>query len=332
VARKKKTPLEPDPDTVHARITPLECKSCFSHRAGILKDGRAQCADCGEIYDIKTFEPPDPQPLPVSVPDNIEPQQSAKSKELETKRRKTKADYRAEIDVAPPPELPAVRAAIDDIMGTGAVGIRKAQRLALNSARAYMDGLVDYWRQDTEFLRDLTESKDRQSRASALFARRWRPKFLAWLCVSCNMTISMRSARVDQCTVYAHIGKDREFAGQVERAKAIAIDLLEAQVWSRCVEGDLEPIHYMGVVVDYVRKFDSRLQIELLRAKRPGDFKTPGVNVNLGVRGDVFILTEEQRHVLMEINREWLETTPIPQIGGEQPQQLTNGDHGEANH
>jgi hypothetical protein len=61
----------------------------------------------------------------------------------------------------------------------------------------------------------------------------------------------------------------------------------------------------MGVVVDYVRKFDSRLAIELLRANRPNKFKTPGgANVNVATKGDVFVLTEEQRHELMEINRE----------------------------
>jgi hypothetical protein len=59
----------------------------------------------------------------------------------------------------------------------------------------------------------------------------------------------------------------------------------------------------MGVVVDYVRKFDSKLQIERLRAKRPETFKTPGVNVNVGVKGDVFVLTEEQRHILMDYKR-----------------------------
>ena len=52
-----------------------------------------------------------------------------------------------------------------------------------------------------------------------------------------------------------------------------------------------------------MRKFDSRLQVEMLRALRPDKFKTAGVNVNLATRGDVFVLTEDQRHELQEINR-----------------------------
>ena len=63
----------------------------------------------------------------------------------------------------------------------------------------------------------------------------------------------------------------------------------------------------MGVVVGYVRKFDSKLQIEMLRAYRPDRFKTPGTQVNIGTKGDVFVLTEEQRHELQAINRRRIE-------------------------
>ena len=87
----------------------------------------------------------------------------------------------------------------------------------------------------------------------------------------------------------------------------------------------------MGVQVGYIRKFSDKLQIEMLRAYRPDRFKTAGVNVNVGTRGDVFVLTEEQRHELMRINREWLLTAPIHENGESrsatpEPQQLTNGE------
>jgi hypothetical protein len=69
----------------------------------------------------------------------------------------------------------------------------------------------------------------------------------------------------------------------------------------------------MGVVVGYIRKFDSKLQIEMLRAYKPERFKTPATQVNVGMKSDVFVLTEEQRHELMRINREFLENTPVNQ-------------------
>ena len=84
----------------------------------------------------------------------------------------------------------------------------------------------------------------------------------------------------------------------------------------------------MGEPVGYVRKFDSRLQIELLRAYKPDTFKTPGTQVNIAARNGVFVLTEEQRKELQRINREWLETAPIEKSHGgtDQPQQLTDGE------
>jgi hypothetical protein len=62
--------------------------------------------------------------------------------------------------------------------------------------------------------------------------------------------------------------------------------------------------------VGYIRKFSDKLQIEMLRAYRPDRFKTPGVQVNIGAKGDIFVLSEEQRHELQAINREFLLTSP----------------------
>ncbi len=62
----------------------------------------------------------------------------------------------------------------------------------------------------------------------------------------------------------------------------------------------------------------------------PERFKTTGTNVNIGTRGDVFVLTEEQRHELIRINREWLlDPTTLPaerRSATEQPQRLTDGE------
>jgi hypothetical protein len=87
----------------------------------------------------------------------------------------------------------------------------------------------------------------------------------------------------------------------------------------------------MGVVVDYVRKFDSRLQVEMLRALRPATFKTPGTQVNIGTKGDVFVLTEEQRHELQAINRKRIERMnaelPASHGGTLEQGRLTNGNN-----
>jgi hypothetical protein len=111
---------------------------------------------------------------------------------------------------------------------------------------------------------------------------------------------------------YYHRKHDSEFAKQWDEAREYGIEMLHARVCQRALEGDVEPVFHLGVPVAYVRKFDTRLQIELLRAYRPDKFKTPGTQVNIGTKGDIFVLTEEQRHELQRINREWLESTPPP--------------------
>jgi hypothetical protein len=108
--------------------------------------------------------------------------------------------------------------------------------------------------------------------------------------------------------VYRHREQDRDFRAMWEQAQEQALDLLHARVWQRSLEGDLEPVWFMGVPVGYIRKFSDKLQIELLRAWKPDRFKTAGVNVNIAARGDVFTLTEEQRAELKAINRQWLLT------------------------
>ena len=66
--------------------------------------------------------------------------------------------------------------------------------------------------------------------------------------------------------VYNHRKDDPEFAKQWDEAVEEALDVLHARVWHRCLEGDLEPVHYVGAVVGYIRKLDTKLQVEMLRA------------------------------------------------------------------
>jgi hypothetical protein len=66
----------------------------------------------------------------------------------------------------------------------------------------------------------------------------------------------------------------------------------------------------------------------MLRAYRPDKFKTAGVNVNVATRGDVFVLSEEQRHELQAINRRRIERLNAGEVPGGTAayQQLTQGE------
>ena len=217
---------------------------------------------------------------------------------------------------------------VEQAIAAGPAGLRNAQRIALRYARRYQEEAADEWKLETEWLK----SFDAVHRARAKYARVWRPRFLAALSMCHSPELAARHARISCQMAYYHRKHDPQFAAQWEEARDHAVEMLHARVFQRCLEGDLEPIMYMGEPVGYIRKFCDKLQIEMLRAWKPDRFKTPGTQVNIGTRGDVFVLTEEQRHELMRINREYLMTTPIPiddppsDSVTPQPPQLTNGD------
>jgi hypothetical protein len=258
------------------------------------------CLDCDNLYPchFRHVESPD---------DKTEPSESPKSKELRTKNKKTILDYRAEIPVAVRPNAQFNERLVEVALAQGPAGIRQAQRIALKYARQFAQEAEDRWRRVTPWLAaKQSDTSDFRARSGARFALAWRPKFLAALSMTRAPTLAARFAKITRDTAYAHRKQDAEFAQQWEDAQEEAVELLHARTFQRAIEGDCEPILYMGVPVAYVRKFSDKLQIEMLRAYRPDTFKTAGVNVNLGVKGDVFVLSEEQRHKLIEINREFL--------------------------
>jgi hypothetical protein len=208
----------------------------------------------------------------------------------------------------PVPEIGFGTRALDQVIAAGPTGLRRAQRTALRHAKRHLEEAADSWKLETEWLK----SFDAIHSARARYALVWRPRFLAALSMCHSPELAARHTRISCQMAYYHRKHDPEFAKQWDEAREYGIEMLHARAFQRSVEGDLEPIVYMGVVVGYVRRFDSRLQIEMLRAHRPDKFKTAGVAVNIGTRGDVFVLSEEQRHELQRINREYLLTAPVP--------------------
>src|SRR4030095_14363227 len=125
-----------------------------------------------------------------------------------------------------------------------------------------------------EFLKRWANSPDSHNRARARYAFVWRPRFLAALSMTHCVQLSCRSCKSIRWMAYAHRESDPEFARQWDQAIEDALELLHSRVWQRSLEGDLEPVWFMGVPVGYIRKFSDKLQIELLRAWKPDRFKT----------------------------------------------------------
>jgi hypothetical protein len=302
----------------------LECLSCYSHRAIVLntEPPRARCADCSKTYSIHYEKPLGS----LALTDNEENREELPK----TRQRKTKADYRAEITPAPPlsaQELGPNTLFMQEVIKATPEQIAKAEHIALKYSAKFGQEFEASWFLETDWLTKLKSVHRVRARA----ALRWRPKFLAALAIGRTMVFACKAANVAYNTAKYHRAQDRQFDEQCLAAMDYAGELLEARAFQRALEGDVEPIVYMGVVVGHVRKFDSRLQIELLRAYRPDKFKSPGTNVNIATKSDVFVLTEEQRHELMRINREFLESHPPPEtakghIIHVNTEQLTNGE------
>ena len=98
-------------------------------------------------------------------------------------------------------------------------------------------------------------NSDSPSHAYARDALRWRPRFLANYPILNNLSLAARAANTTKQTVNVHRNTDKQFAELVAEAKENAIDLLEAVHWRRAMEGDIEPVFYMGVPVAYIHKY-----------------------------------------------------------------------------
>jgi hypothetical protein len=130
--------------------------------------------------------------------------------------------------------------------------------------------------------------------------------------MSASKVMSCRKAKVGHSTVDYHLKNDPDFAEQAEAAKAYAIDLLHTRAMQRAIEGDCEPVYWQGIEVGHVRKFDSRLQIEMLRAYMPDKFKTPGAGqINVDTGDKILAMDEDLRAKLIAAHREAILAEPV---------------------
>jgi hypothetical protein len=156
-------------------------------------------------------------------------------------------------------------------------------------------------------------------RARARAAMRWRPRFLKTLAMSFNWTDALRAAHVCFNTVRAHERNDPEFAAQLKAAEQEGAELLHSVCLKSAIEGNVEPVFFQGQIVGYIRKYDSRMQIELLRAHMPNLFKTTGSHAVVPISGDNnkgIVCDAEERAKLVALRREALEAMNPKQIEG----------------
>ena len=166
---------------------------------------------------------------------------------------------------------------------------------------------------ETRYLKQLKATH----RARARAAMRWRPRFLKALAMSCSLTLALRAAKVCYNTVRAHERNDPEFAAQLKEAEEEGAQLLHAVCFQAALQGELQPVYWQGQIVGHIKKYDSRLRIEMLRAHMPHLFKTPGSHAPV-IRSDNnnkgMIMTPERQDELIRLRREALEAMKLPEF------------------
>ncbi len=281
-----------------SRRTPLQCPRCSSYNAELLhtKQGvKACCLDCDTIYSVKYRQ--------------VERQESDDDEEEDftPKKRKTKADKIEPVPAPDPKELGFNAVVLEEIIRGGPGQLKKAEQKARRLAKLYGEEFDAKWFLETTWLKQM----DSAHRARARYALQWRPHFLAALALSRSPRLAARAAHISPMTAYFHRRNDPDFAEQWEEAQSHAIDLILGRAFQRALEGDCEPIYYKEAIVGHVRKFDTHLQIAMLRAFMPERFKTPGqapININTGP--SLLVMTEAERAQLMATHKEVLALMP----------------------
>jgi hypothetical protein len=318
--------------TRQQRTTVLECPECNSHRATILetRPPKARCADCSTVYKIKTEKPVG----------SLAFDDEAKS----TRHRRNDAQN---VSPAPPirdRDIGVLTDFINTSLSAGPEGLRDINRKAAAFAQRFgLTYLDTQWFIATPWLIEWAKgnvppdtnatgnvrgstwlasprllpngaSGNAQSatRLRLRAAISWRARWLAAYAMSGSKALSCRQSNISEHTAAYHLRLDSDFRAQADAAHEHFVDLLHTRAAQRALEGDLEPIHWQGVLVDHVRKFDSRLQIEMLRAHMPNKFKTPGSgNVNIDTGNKILVMSEDLRAKLIAAHREEILSEPV---------------------
>lgn len=110
-------------------------------------------------------------------------------------------------------------------------------------------------------------------RGSAARPDTWRPKFLALLAESCNVSHSARGAGIDPSTAHKARKTDDAFAEAWDSAIEQGVEALEFEARRRALHGTEEPVFHRGLEVGTVRKYSDTLTIFLLKAHRPDVYR-----------------------------------------------------------
>ena len=125
--------------------------------------------------------------------------------------------------------------------------------------------------------------------ARGLFADRRKAIFIRTLAQTGIVGRAATAAGWPRGWAYTVRGGDPEFAILWDQAVEFATDSLEEAARNRAVNGVAKPVYQQGRLVGTVQEYSDTLLVQLLKAKRPNEFRENST-VNLGVKGGVLVV------------------------------------------
>jgi hypothetical protein len=119
-------------------------------------------------------------------------------------------------------------------------------------------------------------------------------EFLDHLREGVPVRVACRLVNISHGSIYNHKNADPEFSAEWDEAYKLGTETLEQEARRRAVEGWDEPKFHDGVVVGYVRKFDSTLLMFLLKSRDRDRFSDKS-DVNMKLDATVNIAEKLER-------------------------------------
>ena len=113
----------------------------------------------------------------------------------------------------------------------------------------------------------------------------WKPAFLEALADTGNAKMAAEAVGISRDTVYTARNRSPRFREAMDKARAKAQDVLEAEAFRRAVDGVTEPVYYKGKIAGAVRKYSDALLIFLLKAADPAKYRERYSHEHTGAGG-----------------------------------------------